>query len=118
MICTVQSKPTIAGASRPGTAATVASDTDGAVDDAIRVVVTRLSRPHRSGGKVIERAAILAEGTDSAAILAWVVAHDGQPETVAPVVSTRGLHSPRLNDSDGRDSSAPRRYVLPPGVLS
>jgi hypothetical protein len=31
-------------------------------DDAIRAVVTRLSRPHASGGNVIERAAILAEG--------------------------------------------------------
>jgi hypothetical protein len=26
-------------------------------DDAIRMLVTRLSRPHSSGGKVIERAA-------------------------------------------------------------
>jgi hypothetical protein len=80
-------------------------------DDAIRILVTRLSRPHRSGGKVIERAAILAAGADSAAVLAWIAAHDGQPETLAPVVSRRGLHSARLTDS------GPRRYVLPPGVL-
>jgi hypothetical protein len=37
------------------------------LDDAIRAVVTRLSRPHASGGDVIERAAILAEGGDPAA---------------------------------------------------
>jgi hypothetical protein len=30
------------------------------LDDAIRAVVVRLSRPHASGGHVIERAAILA----------------------------------------------------------
>jgi hypothetical protein len=34
-------------------------------DDAIRTLVTRLSRPHASGGAVIERAAILAEGADA-----------------------------------------------------
>jgi hypothetical protein len=33
--------------------------------DAIRSVVTRLARPHRAGGDVIERAAILAEGADA-----------------------------------------------------
>ena len=31
-------------------------------DAEIRAVVTRLSRPHRSGGEVIERAAILSSG--------------------------------------------------------
>jgi len=52
-------------------------------DDAIRAVVARLSRPHPSGGNVIERAAILAEGADSAAILSWIAAHSGQPEALA-----------------------------------
>jgi hypothetical protein len=87
-------------------------------DDAIRILVTRLSRPHRSGGEVIERAAILAAGADSAAILAWIVAHDGQPETLAPAASVRGLHSARLNNSGVVDPSTPRRYVVPAGVLS
>src|SRR5215211_7911950 len=45
------------------------------LDDAIRAVVVRLSRPHASGGDVIERAAILAEGGDAAAIVAWIIAH-------------------------------------------
>ena len=40
-------------------------------DDAIRAVVVRLSRPDSSGGTVIERAAILAEGANSAAIVKW-----------------------------------------------
>ena len=87
-------------------------------DDAIRSVVIRLSRPHRSGGEVIERAAILAEGAHSAAILAWIAAHDGEPEALAPVASGRGLHSERLNQRGAAGSSTPRRYVLPPGVLT
>jgi hypothetical protein len=87
-------------------------------DDTIRMLVRRLSRPHRSGGKVIERAAILAEGANSAAVLAWITAHDGQPEALVPVASRGGLHSARITNSDGMNGSAPRRYVLPPGALS
>jgi len=87
-------------------------------DDAIRTLVTRLSRPHASGGEVIERAAILAEGADSAAVLTWIAAHAGEPEDRAPRVSGRGLHSARLHDSDGADPQTPLRYVLPPGALS
>jgi hypothetical protein len=64
---------------------------------------------------VIERAAILAEGADSARVVAWVVAHGGQPE--AAVVSKRaGLHSPRLDDP-GALTRPPLRYVLPVGAL-
>lgn len=87
-------------------------------DDAIRKLVTRLSRPDGSGGEVIERAAILAEGSESAAVLEWIVAHDGQPESLPPAVSSRGLHSARLTEGAGSTSSTPRRYVLPPGALS
>jgi hypothetical protein len=80
-------------------------------DDASRATVTRLSRPHRSGGTVIERAAILAEGADSTRLVAWVVAHGGQPE--AAVVSLkRGLHGPRVDDP-GAVQRPPLRYVLP-----
>jgi hypothetical protein len=87
-------------------------------DDAIRALVTRLARPHPSGGKVIERAAILAEGADSAAVLAWIAAHAGEPEELVPRASGRGLHSARLEYSDGADPRKPLRYVLPPGALS
>lgn len=86
-------------------------------DDAIRTLVKRLARQHRSGGEVIERAAIMAEGADSAAILAWITAHDGLPEPIAPAASSRGLHSARLYDSGSTDST-PRRYLLPAGALS
>jgi hypothetical protein len=87
-------------------------------DDAIRTLVTRLSRPHRSGGDVIERAAIMAAGGDSAEVLAWIVAHDGQPEIQPTADSPRGLHSARLGGGEGTEFATPRRYVLPPGVLS
>jgi hypothetical protein len=86
-------------------------------DDAIRVVVMRLSRPHASGGDVIERAAILAEGADAAAIVAWIIAHAGQPEAAVPAVSPRGLHGARLSGGPGAPHDNPRRYVLPRGAL-
>ena len=85
-------------------------------DDAIRAVVARLSRPHRSDGAVIERAAILAEGAASNDILAWIAAHAGEPEVAAPAAMTRGLHG----FGSGGAVTAPRgpsRYVLPPGAL-
>jgi hypothetical protein len=86
-------------------------------DEAIRVLVARLARPHRSGGDVIERAAILAAGGGSEAVLAWIAAHDGQPEMQSAARVT-GLHGARLSDSAGAASSTPRRYVLPPGALA
>src|SRR4051812_4132891 len=84
-------------------------------NDTERAVVTRLSRPHRSGGTVIERAAILAEGADSTRLVAWVVAHGGQPEA-AVISRKRGLHSARLDDP-GAVLRPPLRYVLPAGAL-
>jgi hypothetical protein len=81
-------------------------------DDTIRALVIRLSRAHPSGGKVIERAAILASGGDLEAVVSWIVAHAGQPETTASAKSDRGLHAARL-----ADAHPPRRYVLPAGAL-
>ena len=88
------------------------------LDDAIRAVVVRLSRPHTSGGDVIERAAIVAEGADAAAIVAWIIAHAGQPEAAVPPASARGLHGARLSGVPGATSNTPRRYVLPVGALT
>jgi hypothetical protein len=82
-------------------------------DDAIRAVVLRLSRPHASGGDVIERAAIVAEGADSAAIVAWIIARAGQPEAIVARASARGLHGTRSAGA----GDVPRRYVLPVGAL-
>jgi hypothetical protein len=86
------------------------------LDDAIRAVVVRLSRPHASGGDVIERAAILAEGADAAAIVAWIIAHAGEAEATAPRASSGGLHGARMSHGSGA-SVSPRRYVLPVGAL-
>jgi hypothetical protein len=84
-------------------------------DDAIRTLVTSLSRPHRSGGDVIERAAILAAGAESTEIVTWIIAHDGKPEAAVAEATTRGLHGARLSGSAPRP---PLRYVLPAGTLA
>jgi hypothetical protein len=86
-------------------------------EDAIRALVTSLSRPHRSGGDVIERAAILAAGSDSSAVVAWVVAHHGEPEAAAEPTST-GLYGSRLGEGTRSGQRPPLRYVLPPGTLA
>jgi hypothetical protein len=84
-------------------------------DVAIRALVVRLSRPHASGGDVIERAAIMAEGAGSADIVSWITDHAGQPEVVT---SERhdGLHGGRVADN-AQAGRAPLRYVLPAGAL-
>jgi hypothetical protein len=85
-----------------------------AEDDAVRATVMRLSRAHPSGGRTIERAAIMASGTDSRAILAWIVAHAGEPEAREPIAAGGGLHSARFDRADTRQ---PLRYRLPAGAL-
>jgi hypothetical protein len=82
-------------------------------DDAILALVTRLARPHTSGGDVIERAAILAEGADSSAVIAWIISHAGEPESAVASTSTRGLHS----GGPDAPSRPPLRFVLPAGTL-
>lgn len=86
-------------------------------DDGIRAVLTRLSRRHPSGGVVVERAAVMAEGENSAAILSWIVDHDGRPEAVTPAKASGGLHSRQLHETGGLGSRPPRRFVLPPEAL-
>ena len=83
----------------------------------INKLVTRLSRPHSSGGVVIERAAILAAGADFPAVIDWITAHAGTPDTTAAPSRSRGLHGSRLDDRNGAASRAPLRYVLPAGAL-
>jgi hypothetical protein len=88
------------------------------VDDLeINELVTRLSRPHCSGGVVIERAAILAAGADFPAVMDWITAREGTPETTAAATRSRGLHGSRLADGNAAASRAPLRYVLPAGAL-
>lgn len=87
-------------------------------DDEIRVLLTRLARPHRSGGTVVERAAILAEGADFPTVMAWIGDHDGKPEEQASAAASGGLHGSRLNRTGPPETGAPRRFILPAGALS
>jgi hypothetical protein len=87
-------------------------------DDEIRSVVKRLSRPHPSGGEVIERAAILAAGGDFQGILAWIAAHDGQAEAAVSTAGKGGLHGSRLEYRIGGEGPTPLRFVLPAGALA
>jgi len=86
-------------------------------DDDIRRLVTRLARADPSGGTVIERAAILAEGTDVAAVMEWILAHGGKPQAAAESSARRGLHGPRLQTTGPSANRPPSRFVLPPGAL-
>jgi hypothetical protein len=83
-------------------------------DEALRLLVTRLARPHRSGGRAIERASLLSSGSDFDAALAWIESHGGEPELPAASRSSGGLHADRHGISGG---AAPLRWVLPPGAL-
>jgi len=80
--------------------------------------VARLARPHSSGGEVIERAAILAEGSESSEVLAWITAHGAQAEEQAPLVAAGGMYGTRRHERGGTGDQVPLRYVLPPGTLS
>lgn len=85
--------------------------------EAIRDRVARLSRPAPGGRRVIERAAIVAEGTGAAVIFDWLAAASWEPEDV-PASSSgsagSGLHGMRRESGRGNPPRAPRRYVSPP----
>jgi hypothetical protein len=96
----------------------VRTDTPQTSEEEISALVARLSRPNRNGGRVIERAAIMAEGSRSAAILEWLAAASWTPEEAVTSTAYRGgsgLHGMRRESerSDAR-AQAPRRYVSPP----
>ena len=86
-------------------------------DDEIRRLVTRLARAHPSGGSVVERAAIVAEGADFEAVMAWIVAHGGKPEATVETTARHGLHGSRLHAGGGSEPRSPSRFVLPAGAL-
>ncbi len=85
-------------------------------DAAITTLVTRLSRPHASGGVVIERAAILAAGADFPAVMEWISARAGVPEATVTATRRGGLHGSRIKDG-AMPSRAPLRFVLPASAL-
>lgn len=79
--------------------------------DETAALVKRLARPHASGGMVIERSVILAEGANSAAILSWISEHDGVADSTVPSTRGHGLHGSRANAA--RQDAPARRFVLP-----
>lgn len=83
----------------------------------VRALLGRLGRPHVSGGTVIERAALLAEGADFDVTMAWILAHGGKPEAGAVPAPRRGLYGSRPDSLGRAGSRTPQRYVLPPGAL-
>jgi hypothetical protein len=91
---------------------------DVAGDAEIHALVKRLARPHSSGGDVVERAALVASGSDFAAVMAWIVDHAGVAEVMVCEAPRRGLHGPPLGLSGGDEGRAPLRFVLPPGALA
>jgi hypothetical protein len=86
-------------------------------DDAIRSLVRRLARAHPSGGTVIERAAIVAEGADADAVMRWIAAHGGEPEAGSETSTRHGLHGSRLHAGGGSEPRTPARFVFPAGAL-
>jgi hypothetical protein len=86
-------------------------------DDAIRSLVTRLARAHPSGGTVIERAAVVAEGADFDAVMQWIVDHGGKPEVMPETETRHGLHGARFQPAPSARPRPPSRLVLPAGAL-
>ncbi len=86
-------------------------------DEAIRALIRRLARAHPSGGRVIERALLLAAGPDFGVLMAWIEAHDGRPEPLdAATRANHGVHGARFDAGRARDAT-PLRFVLPAEVL-
>jgi hypothetical protein len=83
-------------------------------NDKIHDLVVRLARPGHQGGHVIERAAIMAAGADSAAVEAWILAHAGTPEQIQPTIAPTGLHGDRY----AKAAPPARRFLLPQGALT
>jgi hypothetical protein len=86
-------------------------------DDAIRSLLTRLARAHPAGGTVIERAAVVAAGADSQAIMTWILAHGGKAEAAAETSTRHGLHGSRPRTSSESQPRVPSRFVLPASAL-
>jgi hypothetical protein len=88
-------------------------------ETAIREIVVRLARPIASGAHTVERAALLAEGSDCAEIEAWIVGRGGEPHSgAAAVPSGHGLHADRAHARSAPAGTAPARYVLPADSLA
>ncbi len=86
-------------------------------DVGIQALVTRLARAHPSGGSVIERAAVMAAGTDSQAVMTWIVDHGGVPDAADTTSQRHGLHGALRHAGGASEPRSPSRFVLPAGAL-
>jgi transcription termination factor Rho len=86
-------------------------------DERIKLLVARLSRPHSSGGLVIERAAILADGGDFSAVMDWITAHAGRADTTVAPPTGRGLHGSRVHGTGAAAPTKPLRFLLPANAV-
>jgi hypothetical protein len=86
-------------------------------EEAIRALLTRLARPHPSGGKVIDRAAILAEGADFTEVVDWIMDHAGRPDSLTAAAPSGGLHGSRNAEPLRAEQRRALRYVLPAEAL-
>jgi len=94
---------------------TEASEPAPSDSESIRILLRSLARPHRSGGRVIERASLLSHGgEDFHAALAWIAEHGGQPEA-PPSARGGGLHGERYAVKQA--DRTPARFILPVGAL-
>lgn len=66
---------------------------------------------------MIERAAIVAEGADSDAVMTWIAGHGGEPEALVQSSVPTGLHGSRTTTGGQSAPRAPSRFVLPAGAL-
>ena len=76
----------------------------------IPALVKRLGRPHASGGTVIERSVIRAEGANSAAILDWISDRGGVADSTAAPARSRGLHG---SGAHVAQEAPAQRFVVP-----
>ena len=85
-------------------------------DDEIRILVKRIARRRSKGGTTVERATLLAEGSDVGEIEAWLGRVGATPETAEPAKGA-GLYADRVTEREASRAPAPLRWILPPGVL-
>ncbi len=83
---------------------------------AIAARVSTLCRPHVSGGSVIERSVILAEGSRALAMFAWIEDHDGVADYTVAAARSGGLHGARVSTAPVAGATA-KRFVLPQGAF-
>ncbi len=76
------------------------------------MLVRRLARPHSSGGVVVERASLLAEGANFTAIMDWILAHGGVAEAPSDQRGG-GLQGIAAFERGAASVVTARRFVLP-----